>query len=684
MRSALTLAVLAAGFHGVPQQELAYVRGSQIHVVALPSKRDRVVARGSDPAWSPDGSRLDFVDRRALWSVDPYGRGKRRLTPRLRGKLSLPTWAPDGAALAFARTRSDRVELFTVRASGGGVRRLVDKRRLEWLNSIEWVPSGEIVFCGGDRDSRWAVPAGGGRLRSVGDELRCSVEPLASPYPGLRLVRRLDARGNGQIVVASRAGTTVRRLTSEVPLDPLTHVVNYGAVWSPDGGLVAFLSVRARDRWGLPRPDVFVVRTDGRGERRLTWNADAISLPAFSPDGTLVAISRHAAESRTDLTVVAAQGGPPRWVGRGVRSDPAWRPRPTARLAPRPRPGRVPPRFVRIARTVYYRGGLARLGHVRRFANSAYELAEMSPDGGRVSLDAYPYARHLEFPVGYLDLRANRVRILAWGAAPSGFAVGGQFSPDGRLLLFRRWRHLLAVDVESGRVSFVADDPSPGAVGWLSDGRVAFVDRHRRLMRVGRGGRPAYGGFRAPNPRGDDDLGYFTWSPDGAKVLYAHGCRTWLLDLTSGRRRRVGGRDAAPGSWSPDGRYFILGQVAWQSSCRSFWGNPLGGGVLYARGGRRLGALPLGCPTWSTDSRYLAFTDGVTGTAVTYLQPLSVLNLRTHRLAWIFHDRNDGRAFIGPGGWIVYGRYDRPSTPPQFDEGPEVPARTYVARIVER
>jgi hypothetical protein len=72
----------------------------------------------------------------------------------------------------------------------------------------------------------------------------------------------------------------------------------------------------------------------------------------------------------------------------------------------------------------------------------------------------------------------------------------------------------------------------------------------------------------------------------------------------------------------------------------------------------------------------------VTGSAVAYEQPLSVLSLRTHRLAWIFHDRNNGPAFIGPGGWIVYNRFERPSAPP--DDGPYVPAHTYVARLVER
>jgi Tol biopolymer transport system component len=674
--------LVAGASSAVPerQQELAYVRGSRIHVVSLPSGRDRVVAHGFTPAWAPDGARLAFVDRGSLWSVDPYGRGKRRLTPRLRGALAFPTWSPDGRTLAFGRTRSERIELFTVRARGGGLRRLVE-RRLESLNRIEWLPSGELIVCAGYRDSRWAVRAGGSRLRRLGDERRCSVEPLASPYPGLRLVRRLDARGNGQIVVVNRAGRRVRRLTNDVPLDPLTHLDNYGAVWSPDGGRVAFLSKRTHGRW-YRRADVFVVRTDGRGERRLSWNADAIALPAFSPDGKLVAFSRNVAGCCVEVSVVAAQGGRRRWVRRGDRSSLAWRPRPVARLAPRPLPGRVPPKFVHLVRTTYYRGGLVRLAHVRRFSRHANDLAAMSPDGGRVSLEAYPYPRRFEFPVGYLDLRANRVRILTWGAGPRWFPVGGEFSPDGRLLLFRRWRRLLAVDVETGRVSFVADDPSPYAFGWLTDGRVAFVDRHRRLLFVRAGSRPTPSGFRAPNPPSFDDLGDFSWSPDGAKVLYAHDCRTWLLDLASGHRRRVGGAFTAPGSWSPDGRYFILRDGEWQRSCRGFWTGPAGGGALYARGGRRLGDLPLGWATWSTDGRFLAFTDGVTGTAVAYEQPLSVLNLRTHRLAWIFHDRNDGPAFIGPGGWIVYNRFERPSTPP--DDGPYVPAHTYVARLVER
>lgn len=669
------------------EQELAYVRKGEIHVLSLRSGRDRVVGRGAAPAWSPDGSRLAFVDVRrsrfALRSAGADGRGARRLTPWLRfahdyGGSPPVVWSPDGSRIAFARSETGAQELFTVAASGGGLRRLLRRRYLGKITTLEWLPSGDLAFCTTDSLSRWKIAATGGRLRNFTDRPTCQLEPLASPYRDLRLLARADARNNFQIVLATAAGRTLRKLTNDVPVDPLAHFRGCCPVWSRDGRRVAFLSDRVRPG----DDDLFVVRSDGRDERRLTWNAAVILPPALSPDGTLVGFVRHAGTSRWDLYAVATSGGRPRLLARGVESGPVWRPGPRPRLAPRPRPRPLRPHYVRVVRRLFYRGGRGRLVDRRRFSSRSLELAEISPDGARLSLGAYPVAGHFRFPVGYVDLRSSRTRILTWGAAGREFAVGGEFSRDGRLLLFRRWRRLLAVDVETGRVSFVADDPATWPIGWLADGRVAFVDRRRRLMVVRPGRRPHPTGFTAADPPGYDDLGRITWSPDGTKVLYGRRCGTWLLDLRTGRRRRVGGEYTAPGQWSPDGRYFLLPYGTWAESCRLFSTPLWGGQELHGRGGRRLGSLPGGWSTWSTDGRHLVFFGGVSGTAVTYLQPLSVLNLRTHRLATLFANRNGGSAFLGPGGWLVYSRYDRSRLPPDRVEK-LVPVRTYVARLLE-
>jgi Tol biopolymer transport system component len=51
------------------------------------------------------------------------GEGQRRLLASDSDDWD-PAWSPDGAHLAFARFTGTRVELWTVRADGGGARRL--------------------------------------------------------------------------------------------------------------------------------------------------------------------------------------------------------------------------------------------------------------------------------------------------------------------------------------------------------------------------------------------------------------------------------------------------------------------------------------------------------------------------------------------------------------------------------
>jgi hypothetical protein len=80
---------------------------------------------GSSPTWSPHGTKLAFVrqprDRRAdVYLVGRDGRGLRRLT--YRGGYG-PAWSPNGKWIAFIR----RGDLYVVRTSGRGRRRLVDE-----------------------------------------------------------------------------------------------------------------------------------------------------------------------------------------------------------------------------------------------------------------------------------------------------------------------------------------------------------------------------------------------------------------------------------------------------------------------------------------------------------------------------------------------------------------------------
>lgn len=60
---------------------------------------------GTDPAWSPDGTRIAFSSRRdgnyELYTMEPNGDGVKRLTDT-RSAEAEPAWSPDGSSIAYA------------------------------------------------------------------------------------------------------------------------------------------------------------------------------------------------------------------------------------------------------------------------------------------------------------------------------------------------------------------------------------------------------------------------------------------------------------------------------------------------------------------------------------------------------------------------------------------------------
>jgi Tol biopolymer transport system component len=82
------------------------------------------VAGDSGPAWSPDGGRIAFYRRSAIWTMRADGTRPRRLARAGGGPISYddggPAWAPDGRRLVFERG----LDLWVVNADGSGLARL--------------------------------------------------------------------------------------------------------------------------------------------------------------------------------------------------------------------------------------------------------------------------------------------------------------------------------------------------------------------------------------------------------------------------------------------------------------------------------------------------------------------------------------------------------------------------------
>jgi Tol biopolymer transport system component len=99
-----------------------------------------ISATGHDPAWSPDGRTIAFVDA-GLWLIPADGGTRRRLVNRILD--AAPTWSPDSRRVAYAgEAGRGRFDLFVTNVDSSGERRLVSN--VDPFD-LEWSPQGSSI-----------------------------------------------------------------------------------------------------------------------------------------------------------------------------------------------------------------------------------------------------------------------------------------------------------------------------------------------------------------------------------------------------------------------------------------------------------------------------------------------------------------------------------------------------------
>lgn len=104
-----------------------------------------------------------------------------------------------------------------------------------------------------------------------------------------------DRDGNNEIYVMKADGSGVRRVTTNTAWDNQPS-------WSPDGTQLAFASERTGNR------EIFVVKADGSGARQLTFDPGPDIWPEYSPDGDQLAFTRVGGDTSAVYTI-SVEGG---------------------------------------------------------------------------------------------------------------------------------------------------------------------------------------------------------------------------------------------------------------------------------------------------------------------------------------------------------------------------------------
>jgi TolB protein len=274
-------------------------------------------------AWASGEGIIIFSSAKAggwdLWSIRPDGTGLKRITSTPGAEHS-PAVSPDGTEIAYIADRTVHI----MRSDGNGDIRL--PLPVGIYAQPDWMPSGEGVafvrqtVMPTDATEIWVVEKGVEGWESspkrIAKGAPMKLTPRYSPS-GEQMAYVEFTRDNflgavEEIGIMDIKEGTFKLLTAH-------RADSLEPAWSPSGDRIAYASNRSGNY------DLWVMKSDGTDQVRLTKSNAFDSEPAWSSDGTELAFISTRSGTK-EIWVISSQGTDPRQVtkiGKGCK-DPVW------------------------------------------------------------------------------------------------------------------------------------------------------------------------------------------------------------------------------------------------------------------------------------------------------------------------------------------------------------------------
>lgn len=253
---------------------------------------------------SPDGKQIVYqvyfrgvmpgpYEEIMLISMD--GTGETRLTDNEFTDQN-PSWSPDGRRILFNswRDKTSREfeilsHIYVMNVDGSGLTQLTpDANSKDW--DAKWSPDGSQIVFVSDRDGVNAIylmDADGSNPRRLSQGK--GILPAWSP-DGSRIAYMNGFMNDYELHVVNKDGSNALTLSE--------HLEELQFSWSPDGSQI----VGVKDR------EISVIRTDGSGEKQLTDNTVRDVSPVWSPDGKLIAFVSVVDNVQADIFIMDPNG----------------------------------------------------------------------------------------------------------------------------------------------------------------------------------------------------------------------------------------------------------------------------------------------------------------------------------------------------------------------------------------